>query len=127
MSLSSVCVVANALRLNLFKLYDPSRDRKRKKSPAAKGQEEPAAVTLQIQGMMCGHCEAAVKQALESLEGTECLSVSHETRNRRGKNPLRPPAQRPEKGSGKSRLQSIGYQTPTIHEELKAHGRQNPS
>ncbi len=79
MSLSSVCVVANALRLNLFKLYDPSRDRKRKKSPAAKGQEEPAAVTLQIQGMMCGHCEAAVKQALESLEGTECLSVSHET------------------------------------------------
>ncbi len=76
MSLSSFFVVMNALRLNLCKLYDPSKDRKikiRKK----KSEEKIMQKTLMISGMMCPHCEATVKKALEALEGVASADVSH--------------------------------------------------
>ena len=82
MSLSSFCVVTNALRLNLFKVYDDSHDRKRikkhdnnKNSKGEKNMEK----TLNIEGMMCGHCEARVKKALESLAQVDEAVVSHES------------------------------------------------
>ena len=76
MSLSSFCVVTNALRLNLFPMYDTSRDRKIKKRKRKEQKEMEK--TMEIKGMMCGHCEARVKKALEALpEVTEAL-VSHE-------------------------------------------------
>lgn len=82
MSLSSFCVVTNALRLNLFKVYDASHDRKRvkkhdnnKKSKGEKNMEK----TLNIEGMMCGHCEARVKKALEALAQVDEAVVSHES------------------------------------------------
>ncbi len=76
MSLSSFCVVTNALRLNLFRMYDTSRDRKIKKRKRKESKEMEK--TMEIKGMMCGHCEARVKKALEALpEVTEAL-VSHE-------------------------------------------------
>ena len=130
MSLSSFCVVTNALRLNLFKMYDARHDKKRralslhtqqpqKQTPltaaagnasasAARAGVEPAGVapaeapaadksiqsgkrtkaapakdkenemTVQIEGMMCAHCEAHVKQALEALDGVESAAASHE-------------------------------------------------
>ena len=81
MSLSSFCVVTNALRLNLFKVYDASHDRKRvkkhdnnKNSKGEKNMEK----TLNIEGMMCGHCEARVKKALEALAQVDEAVVSHE-------------------------------------------------
>ena len=84
MSLSSFCVVTNALRLNLFRMYDGRRDR-RKKHPAAlpdqpAAQEQPAFAekTLRITGMMCEHCEAAVKGALEKVPGVKEAAASHE-------------------------------------------------
>ena len=84
MSLSSFCVVTNALRLNLFKMHDPSRDR-RKKNPVSI-PEQPAAPrsaaftekTVRITGMMCEHCEAAVKGALEKVPGVRSARASHE-------------------------------------------------
>ena len=86
MSLSSFCVVSNALRLNLFKLRDASRDQKI--SPAAeeppvqstenKKETNSMEKTMSIQGMMCGHCEATVKKALEALPEVEKAAVSHE-------------------------------------------------
>ena len=124
MSLSSFCVVTNALRLNLFKMHDASKDhpmRKRAEKAANKGGENAGAVrmgaedtrsigqtanenetvskemqksenqknninmegitmikTMNIEGMMCGHCEARVKKALEALAGVESAEVSHE-------------------------------------------------
>lgn len=77
MSLSSFCVVTNALRLNWFKIHDASRDRiiKRKK----KQEEKSMTRTMKIEGMMCGHCEAAVKKALEALAEVDVAEVSHET------------------------------------------------
>ena len=82
MSLSSFCVVTNALRLNLFKVYDASHDRKRvkkhdnnKNSKVEKNMEK----TLNIEGMMCGHCEARVKKALEALAQVDEAVVSHES------------------------------------------------
>ena len=80
MSLSSFCVVSNALRLNFFKLRDASRDHKRK-SPAKQHKEEIKTMekTLKIEGMMCPHCEARVKGALEALEGVSAAVVSHES------------------------------------------------
>ena len=82
MSLSSFCVVTNALRLNLFKVYDASHDRKRvkkhdnnKNSKGEKNMEK----TLNIEGMMCGHCEARVKKALEALAQVDEAVVSHES------------------------------------------------
>ena len=76
MSLSSFCVVSNALRLNFCKLRDPRRDHKRK---THHHKEEPTMEkTLHIEGMMCPHCEARVKGVLEALEGVSAAAVSHE-------------------------------------------------
>lgn len=99
MSLSSFCVVTNALRLNLVRVHDPSRDRKLKQSkqkqsanPKLEEQNEIKEIkkqgnmeernmkkTLKIEGMMCGHCEATVKKALEELPEVAEAAVSHET------------------------------------------------
>ena len=82
MSLSSCCVVTNALRLNLFKVYDASHDRKRvKKHDNNKNRkgEKNMEKTLNIEGMMCGHCEARVKKALEALAQVDEAVVSHES------------------------------------------------
>ena len=101
MSLSSFCVVTNALRLNLFRLHDASRDRPLKHRAIAAepivvpGAEEPKAcsvkekdcgcckaegridLVMNIEGMMCGHCENYVKQALEKIDGVASASASH--------------------------------------------------
>lgn len=75
MSLSSFCVVSNALRLNLFRLRDARHDKKRK----TKHKEEKTSMqkTLKIEGMMCPHCEARVKKALEALPEVAQAEVSH--------------------------------------------------
>ena len=98
MSLSSFCVVMNALRLNLIKIHDPSHDRKRRRQaqiPASAGQTDEASAanenktntiergnemtkTIKIEGMMCNHCENTVKKALEALEPVQEAVVSHE-------------------------------------------------
>ena len=94
MSLSSFCVVSNALRLNLIQIHDASKDKKMKKAvqPGPDGcllekQNEEAdegvkgdlmTKTMKIEGMMCPHCEATVKKALEALEGVTEAQVSHE-------------------------------------------------
>lgn len=91
MSLSSFCVVTNALRLNWFHMYDTVKDKKRKYQKAKqkveekvkenvkeKEEETTMTKTMKIEGMMCGHCEAAVKKALETLDGVETAEVSHE-------------------------------------------------
>ena len=79
MSLSSFCVVTNALRLNWFKMYDGSHDKKVRANRSKKEQEEERMTkTIKIEGMMCGHCEAAVKKALEALDQVEAAEVSHE-------------------------------------------------
>ena len=77
MSLSSFCVVSNALRLNLVKVHDASRDRKIKKTKNQK-EEKDMTKTMRINGMMCGHCEARVKKTLEALEQVTEAVVSHE-------------------------------------------------
>ena len=76
MSLSSFCVVSNALRLNWFKMYDASRDKKIKIKK--KEEETTMTKTMKIEGMMCGHCEARVKKALEALDCVAAAEVSHE-------------------------------------------------
>ncbi len=73
MSLSSFCVVTNALRLNLLKIYDHSKDKKIKKK-----EKKIMEKTIKIDGMMCSHCEATVKKALESLNQVDEAIVSHE-------------------------------------------------
>ncbi len=94
MSLSSFCVVTNALRLNFFGMYNAAKDRKIKRPVFLKEEasEEKKAITenkqekenetmektMEIKGMMCGHCEATVKKALEKLPGVEEAVVSHE-------------------------------------------------
>lgn len=78
MSLSSFCVVSNALRLNFCRLYDSSRDYKRKHY-VKKTEEITMTKTMKIQGMMCGHCEARVKKALEALPEVKEAVVSHTT------------------------------------------------
>jgi Cu2+-exporting ATPase len=75
MSLSSFCVVTNALRLNLFKLYDSRYDKKIKIKPK---EEKTMKKTMKIEGMMCGHCEARVKKVLEQIDGVDEAVVSHE-------------------------------------------------
>ncbi|MGN0442191.1 MAG: heavy metal translocating P-type ATPase [Acutalibacteraceae bacterium] len=75
MSLSSVCVVTNALRLNLFKVYNKGKDRKFKRKMKEKRTMKK---TLKIEGMMCPHCEATVRKALEELSQVESAEVSHE-------------------------------------------------
>ena len=87
MSLSSFCVVTNALRLNLFKMHDASKDQKIKNSVVleeiqvqniTKQEEKTMKKTMKIEGMMCGHCEATVKKALEALPEVTSAEVSHE-------------------------------------------------
>ena len=79
MSLSSFCVVSNALRLNLFKLRDASRDKKIKPIELNTFKEETTMEkTMKITGMMCGHCEATVKKTLEAIAGVSAAAVSHE-------------------------------------------------
>ena len=92
MSLSSFCVVTNALRLNLFNMHDAKKDKKLKNSAIIKelvdnnktnhNQENKEIgtmkKTMKIEGMMCGHCEATVKKALEGLDGVTSAEVSHE-------------------------------------------------
>ena len=79
MSLSSFCVVSNALRLNLFKPHDARHDGKIKEKNAKKTKKEKKTMkkTLVINGMMCAHCEARVKKALESVKGVVEAVVSH--------------------------------------------------
>lgn len=76
MSLSSFCVVTNALRLNLFSMYDARKDKKIKKSKKKETKEMKK--TMEIKGMMCGHCEARVKKCLEALPQVEEAIVSHQ-------------------------------------------------
>ena len=101
MSLSSFCVCMNALRLNLFDVHSTKRDKMRKAKPAASDSGTEIAVsdantetnretdlteteekqmekTMNIEGMMCVHCEATVKKALEAIDGVEAADVSHE-------------------------------------------------
>ena len=85
MSLSSFCVVSNALRLNLFKMYDGRRDKKIKNKTAEavsdtnkKEDENNMEKVMEIKGMMCGHCEARVKKVLEAIDGVDEAVVSHE-------------------------------------------------
>ena len=79
MSLSSFCVVSNALRLNLFKLHDASRDHKRKNHiKEIKKETTEMEKTMKITGMMCSHCEATVKKALEAIPEVAAAKVSHE-------------------------------------------------
>ena len=76
MSLSSFCVVSNALRLTLFDLRNAGRDKKMK---VKYKEEKKMEKTLKIEGMMCGHCEARVRKALEALPEVEQAVVSHKT------------------------------------------------
>lgn len=78
MSLSSFCVCMNALRLNLFRLHDASKDKKIKQKENANQEVTEMEKTMNIEGMMCGHCEATVKKALEEVQGVESAEVSHE-------------------------------------------------
>lgn len=78
MSLSSFCVVSNALRLNLINVHNPKRDSKIKNDIKIEIKEEITMTkTMKIEGMMCGHCEATVKKALEAVAGVESAEVSH--------------------------------------------------
>lgn len=76
MSLSSFCVVTNALRLNLFSVHNAEKDKKIKSKK--KVEDKKMEKTLTIEGMMCGHCEATVKKALEALPEVTSAEVSHE-------------------------------------------------
>ncbi len=90
MSLSSFCVVTNALRLNLFDMYSAKRDRRSKNAVSGEAlgalindinsmqEEKTMTKTVKIEGMMCPHCEAHVKKALEALGGVTGAEVSHE-------------------------------------------------
>ena len=85
MSLSSFCVVTNALRLNLCRVYDPKHDRKatsdrkNKTDKPNESEEKSMTKTMNIEGMMCCHCEARVKKALEALDAVSEAAVSHES------------------------------------------------
>ena len=76
MALSSFCVCMNALRLNLVKIHDASHDKKIK-TKIIKTEEKTMTKTLKIEGMMCGHCEARVKKALEAVAGVESAVADH--------------------------------------------------
>ena len=78
MSLSSFCVVSNALRLNLFNMRDASHDKKRRHKQVEQVQETTVEKTMKIEGMMCGHCEKTVKTALEAIPGVEEATADHE-------------------------------------------------
>ena len=74
MSLSSFCVVSNALRLNLFDIHSARKDKKIKPAKEKKAMEK----TIKVEGMMCGHCEAHVKKALEAIPQVDTAVASHE-------------------------------------------------
>ena len=76
MALSSFCVCMNALRLNLVKIHDASHDRKIK-AKTNKTEEKTMTKTLKVEGMMCEHCEARVKKALEAVAGVESAVADH--------------------------------------------------
>ena len=90
MSLSSFTVCMNALRLNLFKVHDPAHDKPNRRIPfdgnavreeleaMKKEREKKMKKTVKIEGMMCGHCEATVKKAMEALDFVESAEVSHD-------------------------------------------------
>ncbi len=80
MSLSSFCVVSNALRLNLCRIHDSRHDHRflGKSKPKIQKEEKAMTKAMKIEGMMCGHCEARVKKALEALAQVEEAAVSHE-------------------------------------------------
>lgn len=78
MSISSFLVVTNALRLNLFKVHDARKDKKRKQKEVKKERTAMRTKTLNIEGMSCGHCEACVRKALENVDGVCEAVVSHE-------------------------------------------------
>ena len=88
MSLSSFCVVTNALRLNLFKIHDTKKDKKIKQATSIevkndynkkeKEQKTMVKVTVNVEGMMCGHCEAHVNEAIKKAFGAEDVVSSHE-------------------------------------------------
>jgi Cu2+-exporting ATPase len=81
MSLSSFCVVSNALRLNFKNIHDPSRDRKiqhkYKEEIIFEQENKTMTKTMKISGMMCPHCEANVKKALEAMDSVDSAEVSH--------------------------------------------------
>ena len=77
MSLSSFCVVTNALRLNFFKMYDAGKDKKINTDHKKSKERITMEKTIKIEGMMCGHCEATVKKALEALPQVEAAKVDH--------------------------------------------------
>ena len=77
MSLSSFCVVMNALRLNLFKIYNPNRDKKIKQKTVK--ENKIMEKTVKIEGMMCPHCEARVKNCFEAMDEVDSALVSHES------------------------------------------------
>ena len=81
MSLSSFCVVTNALRLNLVDIQSPRKDHKRgrksKLNPNENKEEKPMTRTMTIEGMMCSHCEGRVKKTLEAIPGVQSAQVSH--------------------------------------------------
>ncbi|MBE5951300.1 MAG: heavy metal translocating P-type ATPase [Lachnospiraceae bacterium] len=79
MSLSSFCVVTNALRLNLVRVYNERKDKKEKTAVETMPLKEDKTMkkTMKIEGMMCGHCEARVKKTLEAIEGVVSAEVSH--------------------------------------------------
>ena len=78
MSLSSFCVVTNALRLNFFDIYNAKKDKKIKSVNNEK-EKKDMIKTMKIEGIMCGHCEARVKKALEAIDGVTLAEASHET------------------------------------------------
>jgi Cu2+-exporting ATPase len=80
MSLSSFCVVTNALRLNMVRIYDNRHDKKKLNQNTTNLKEtKNMKKTMNIEGMMCGHCEARVKKALEALAEVDEAVVSHES------------------------------------------------
>ena len=86
MSLSSFCVVTNALRLNLFKMHDSTKDKPLKGNKieihqeieTQESKEENNTMEINVNGMMCQHCEAHVKEALEKIAGVEEATANHE-------------------------------------------------
>ncbi len=79
MSLSSLCVVSNALRLNLFQVPKPTEDKAAKTEQTQEKEKKPMEKILKIEGMMCPHCEAHVKKALEAIEGVSTAVADHKS------------------------------------------------
>lgn len=80
MSLSSVCVVTNALRLNLINIYKPVRLKLKSKITIQRKEDEKMKKELIVEGMMCAHCEARVKKALEEVDGVVKAQANHKTK-----------------------------------------------